>query len=145
MLIVTLAYNAGITLATVWLAFKTRNVMSAFRDSLGIALSVYNFAAIGAIILPLIYGTAKTLSAEAHFLIKTITILFVTTFGLLALFGPKIYIVYFSKEKNVAPRDGFLSSSKDNSPSILKSSISQINMDLTQEDPSLVEFLLYFI
>lgn len=105
LLAVTIIYNSIITFAAAWLAFKTRKVSSAFRESASIAVSVYNFAVISVIIILLIYASGTTFSAQAVFLLKSVGVLIVTSFGLLALFGPKIYILYFAKGQNVLPRD----------------------------------------
>jgi len=113
LLIIVIVYNALITLSAAWLAFKTKSVISAFRDSSAIAISVYNFAIIAVIILPIIYFAQDTFSPEAIFYLKTIAVLIVTTFGMLVLYGPKVFIVYIAKDRNVLPRDKLIKGSSE--------------------------------
>lgn len=104
MLIIVVVFNSLVTLFAAWLALKIRKVASAFHDSTGIALSVYNFGIVAVIVLPMIY-VGESFSAEAVYYIKSVAVLEVTTFGMLSLYGPKIHVIYFAKEKNVQPKD----------------------------------------
>lgn len=131
MLIIVIVYNAAITGCAAWLAFKTRKLSSAFHDSTGIALSVYNFGLIAVIILPLIYSS-NSFSAEAIFYIKSITVLLVTTVGMLLLFGPKIYIIYIAKAKNILPKDALMKHTGSFHKAAASQSLSKASVELSK-------------
>ena len=100
-LITVIVYNAIILATATWLALQTRKVVSAFRESTSIALSVYNTVAISIIAIPIIYLSGSSFNSEAIFIVKAVAILVVSGFGMFALFGPKLYILYIAKSKNI--------------------------------------------
>lgn len=94
------ALNASILVYGAFLAFKTRKVSSAFRESKFIALCIYNLLLTSLLVLPLVY--IQEVGYFTSFFLRSIGTLFSVAFTLVALFGPKLYIIFFQKEKNTA-------------------------------------------
>ena len=83
-----------------FLAFKTRNVSSAFNESKFIAVCMYNMIVLGCLILPVIY-----ISQAGFFTIfdlRSIGTIACATFILFALFGSKLYIIFFRRGENTS-------------------------------------------
>lgn len=86
-----LAYGA-------FLAFKTRQVSSAFSESRYIGVCIYNMLVLGVVTIPVAYIAAA--GFFTIFFVRAIAILLCTTFVLLVLFGNKIYIIFYRPDKN---------------------------------------------
>lgn len=93
------AVNFILVICAVVVAFLTRNVDSAFNESLYIAYVVYIYLVVAAVLLPLYYTAGDSPSSQSRqFVIRNIGILIPMLFTLFALFGPKIYLVHKAKK-----------------------------------------------
>lgn len=93
-------YNGLLILAAVYLAYKTRNVDSAFNESKYIALTVYIYLLVGIILLPLYYTAGDSPSSfRRQFVIRNLAIIVAMYFTLIALFIPKIILVQKLKKE----------------------------------------------
>jgi len=81
-----------------YLAFVTRNISSAFRESKYIAMSIYNIMICGVLILPIVF--IQDVGFLTAFYLRGFGIIFCCSFILGALFGPKLYVIFFLPEKN---------------------------------------------
>jgi len=81
-----------------YLAFLTRKVASAFNESQYIAVCIYNILVCGILILPIVF--IEDVGFTVSFYIRGFGALFCCFFVLLALFGPKLYVIFFTPEKN---------------------------------------------
>lgn len=91
--------NFILVLCAIVVAFLTRNVDSAFNESLYIAYVVYIYFVVAAVLLPLYYTAGDSPSSQSRqFVIRNLGILIPMFFTLFALFGPKIYLVHKSKK-----------------------------------------------
>jgi len=97
----TFAFLNGFCLVLgAYLAFKTRKVTSAFRESSYIAACIYNILVTSVLILPIVF--IEEVGYLTAFYMRSIGILLCCGFILAALFGPKLFIILFQKEKNTA-------------------------------------------
>ncbi|KAJ3372206.1 hypothetical protein GGF31_002064 [Allomyces arbusculus] len=82
--VVSVAINVVLLLAVMFLAYKTRNVVSAFRETTWIMYS--NIGIVGSIILTFALVTFRDFSLGAYYL-RSILLLYVVTFTYVALVG----------------------------------------------------------
>lgn len=86
--------NFLLILGAVTIAFLTRNVDSAFNESLYIAYVVYIYLVVSIVLLPLYYTAGDSSSSQSRkFVLRTVGILIPMFFTLGALFAPKIHLV----------------------------------------------------
>lgn len=91
--------NFILVICAVFVAFLTRNVDSAFNESLYIAYIVYSYFVVAVVLMPLYYTAGDSPSSQSRqFVIRNIGILIPMFFTLFALFGPKIYFVHKAKK-----------------------------------------------
>ncbi|KAJ3360544.1 hypothetical protein GGF32_008285 [Allomyces javanicus] len=84
--VISVAINVVLLLAVMFLAYKTRNVVSAFRETTWIMYSVQNIGIVGSIILTFALVTFRDFALGAYYL-RSILLLYVVTFTYVALVG----------------------------------------------------------
>lgn len=91
--------NFILVLGAVIIAFLTRNVDSAFNESLYIAYVVYIYLVVSIVLLPLYYTAGDSHSSQSRkFVLRTVGVLIPMFFTLGALFMPKIHLVLKHKK-----------------------------------------------
>lgn len=97
--IILFCVNFVLVLGAVIIAFLTRNVDSAFNESLYIAYVVYIYLVVSIVLLPLYYTAGDSRSSQSRkFVLRTVGVLIPMFFTLGALFAPKIRLVLKSKK-----------------------------------------------
>lgn len=93
--IVLLAVNALLVLFGVVIAYLTRNVDSAFNEAKYIAITMYMYLLVTIILLPLYYTAGDSSSSVSRqFILRALAVMASMYFTLVALFVPKIVLVY---------------------------------------------------
>jgi hypothetical protein len=109
LLIALFAYNILLVVAGVIVAYKTRNVDSAFNESKYIGFTMYVYLLAAIILTPLYYTAGDSQSSiSRQFILRTIGIVLSMYFSLFALFVPKIIAVErdIKARKNAKRREG---------------------------------------
>ncbi len=97
---VAFAFTKAMTLIpAVAFAFLTRNVTSAFNESKTIAFAVYNFIAVGGLLLAISFLLADK-SASTAYLMRVCGLLVTCLVNTAVIVAPKIYLVYMRPDLN---------------------------------------------
>ncbi|KAI9136460.1 7 transmembrane sweet-taste receptor of 3 GCPR-domain-containing protein [Paraphysoderma sedebokerense] len=92
------AYNGSLLIMACYLAIKTRQAQSAYRESKAIGLSIYSISLLLAISFPIIYLTTTLPLFDFH--ARSLTIIFINIITTASLFYKKVKIILFHPELN---------------------------------------------
>jgi len=118
-------YYACVLIFGVFLAFRTRKALSAFKESRYIAFSIYSVAICAGIGCIVTFGVLKQIDPRIDFSVLSFTILVSLTATFFLLFSKKIQVIYFQPENNVRK-------------SPINSKEMHINLDTEDEDNDIV-------
>lgn len=95
-----LVFNGLLILCGVVIAYVSRHVESSFNESKYIAITVYIYLLVVIILLPLYYTAGDSgSSVQRQFILRSISVLAAMYFTLVALFVPKLIVLYDTKKK----------------------------------------------
>ena len=97
---VTLGYNFLLLIVTTYFAFRTRKVPQNFNETKFISFTMYTLCVLWLAFIPTYFATTSVLGTVYETGSLTLTIILNATITLSILFLPKLYRLFFIKEKN---------------------------------------------
>ena len=98
---ITLAYNFLLLGITTYFAFRTRNVPQNFNEAKYISFTMYTLCILWLAFIPTYFATTYLLGTEYQTGSLMLVIILNASITLGFLFGPKVYYVFFGKEKEI--------------------------------------------